>query len=326
MTGALDPPEAQAGALERPVWKRVHGLWQPLYGGFTEQGVSIEWHDFQLVEPLAWSDSFHEESLEICLNYTGEAELGSGKGAQGLGAGQLAIYATRSHRPVAARLTDSMHRFVTLELSAGFLQDQFSTVLDGLLPGVRRFLENPRRFEPWLEIGSLPSTLLASRRQLLEPPVNNSALGVWYQSKVLEVLAQTLFQPDKPAELFCHRHKRLNKERVERVKYLIERDLENPPNLEMLAAEVDCSPFYLSRLFSEEAGLSMPKYLRLKRVERAAEWMLSRGMNVTEAAMAVGYSSLSAFQKAFAEQFGMSPGNYLSQAGTHKTGASGGMS
>ncbi len=301
----------------------MHGLWQPLYGGFAEQGISIEWHDFQVSESFVWSDSFHEESLEICLNYTGEAELKAAKGKQDLSAGQLAIYTTRAQRPAAARKADSLHRFMTLELSAGFLREQFSAVLDGILPGVRKFLENPRRFEPWLEVGVLPSSLLSSRMQLLEPPVNNAALGVWYQSKVLEILAQTLFQPDKPAELFCHRHRRLNRERVERVKFLIERDLENPPNLEMLATEVDCSPFYLSRLFSEEAGLSMPKYLRLKRVEKAADWMLSRGMNVTEAAMAVGYSSLSAFQKAFAEQFGVSPGNYLSRAGAHKTGSGG---
>jgi len=103
------------------------------------------------------------------------------------------------------------------------------------------------------------------------------------------------------------------------VKYLIERDLENPPTLEMLAGEVDCSPFYLSRLFAEEAGLSMPKYLRLKRVEKAADLMVARGANVTEAAMAVGYSSLSAFQKAFVEQYGSSPGVYLSRAGRRRS-------
>lgn len=305
------PGDAPADLLERPVWKKVHGLWRPLYGGFVEQGVSVEWHDFQLAESFVWSESFHEESLEICLNYTGDAELKVKSGRQQLGAGQMALYTTRAQRPAAARNADSLHRFVTIELSAGYLLGQFRHVVDGLLPGVKKFIDNPSRFEPWLEVGNLPASLLASRMQLLEPAVNKAALEIWYQSKVLEILAQSLFQPDKPAELFCHRHRRVNQERVERVKYLIERDLENPPNLEMLADEVECSPFYLSRLFAEEAGLSMPKYLRLKRVERAADWMLSRGLNVTEAAMAVGYSSLSAFQKAFFEKFGMSPGNYV---------------
>jgi len=293
------------------VWKKIHGVWQPLYGGFAEHGVSIEWHDFRLLKAMAWSESFHEDSLEICLNYTGLAELTSRTGQQALGAEQIALYTSRDQRPSAERLPDSMHRFVTLELSVDYVRRQFAAVLDGLLPEVLRFLENPGRFEPSLAVHPLPSTLLAIRRQLLDPPVNLAARESWYQGKILEVLAQTVFRPDRPAELFCHRHKRQNQERVERVKFLLERDLENPPSLDMLAKEVGCSPFYLSRLFAEEAGVSMPKYLRLKRVEKAAELLRGQGMNVTEAAMAVGYSSLSAFQKAFAEQFGVSPGSYL---------------
>jgi AraC family transcriptional regulator len=288
----------------------VHGVWQPLFGGFAESGVSVEWHEFQIVEALDWSESFHEGSLEICLNYTGSGELEAHSGARELTAGQIALYTSRSQWPRARREADTLHRFVTLELSADYLRSQFAAVLDGLHAGILRFLENPERFDPWVEVSPLPSALLAIRPQLLEPPVNAPALDAWYRSKILEVLAQTLFRPEKPAELFCQRHRRLNKERIERVKYLIERDLENPPSLEMLAREVDCSPFYLSRLFSDDTGMSIPKYLRLKRVEKAADWMRSRGLNVTEAAMAVGYSSLSAFQKAFAERFGTSPGTY----------------
>jgi len=287
-----------------------------LFGGFAERGVSVEWHEFQVLEAFDWSASFHDGSLEICLNYTGAGELVARSGSYELAAGQIALYTSRSQLPRARRETESMHRFVTLELSPEYLRQQFSAVLDGLHSGILRFLDNPERFDPWLEVGALPSALFSIRPQVLEPPVNTAALDAWYQSKVLEVLAQTLFRSDKPAELFCHRHRRLNKERVERVKYLIERDLENPPTLDMLAREVDCSPFYLSRLFAEEAGMSMPRYLRLKRVEKAAEWMRTRGMNVTEAAMAVGYSSLSAFQKAFAERFGSSPGAYAVRTGS----------
>lgn len=301
------------GEGERSVWAQVHGVWQPLYGGFADQGVSVEWHDFQVVTPLDWAESFHEGSLEVCLNYTGNAELSVGPETQELAAGRFALYTSRGQRPEARRNAGSMHRFITVELSAEYLQRQFSAVLDGLHPGILKFLENPSQFNPWLEVGMLPSALLSIRLQMLEPPVNTAALDAWYQGKVLEVLSQTLFRPDKPAELFCHRHLRLNKERVERVKYLIERDLENPPSLEMLAREVDCSPFYLSRLFSEEVGMSMPRYLRLKRIEKAADGMRSRGLNVTEAAMAVGYSSLSAFQKAFVEHYGVSPGTYAAK-------------
>ena len=133
---------------------------------------------------------------------------------------------------------------------------------------------------------------------------------MWYRAKVLEILAQTLFLTDSARELFCQRHQRQNRERVNRVRYLIGRDLENPPSLDMLAQEVGCSPYHLSRVFAEQAGMSIPKYLRTKRIERAAELLQSGKANVTEAAMSVGYSSLSSFNKAFVEQRGCCPGVY----------------
>lgn len=306
-----NPPETAHHSIERPVWEQVNGIWQPLYGGFPRQGVSIEWHDFSMETPLLWSQSFHHDSLEICLNYTGAAEMSFGTKSYTLGNEQLAIYTAGGQVPSAIRKADSKHRFLTLEFSVDYLREQFSGMLGNLTPGIRQFLENPQKRNPWLEVGGpLPCALLSIRLNLLQPPVSASALEPWYQGKILEVLAQTLFRPDDPQELFCQRYKRRNRERIERAQYLLQRDIENPPSLEMLAGEVGCSPFYLSRLFAEETGVSLPKYLRLKRVEKAAELIRDEGMSVTDAAMAVGYSSLSAFHKAFVERHGVSPSQF----------------
>ena len=103
------------------------------------------------------------------------------------------------------------------------------------------------------------------------------------------------------------RQKRVARERVERTKQLLERDLTNPPTLELLGQEVGCSPFYLSRIFSREVGLTIPQYLRNLRMERAAELLRTGRYNVTEAATEVGYSSLSHFSKAFCETIGCCP-------------------
>jgi AraC-like DNA-binding protein len=75
----------------------------------------------------------------------------------------------------------------------------------------------------------------------------------------------------------------------------------------MLGHEVGCSPFYLSRIFSREVGLTIPQYLRNLRMERAAELLRTGRYNVTEAATEVGYSSLSHFSKAFCETIGCCP-------------------
>ena len=115
------------------------------------------------------------------------------------------------------------------------------------------------------------------------------------------------FSLPKDPEFFCMRQKRVARDRVERTKELLARDLANPPTLEMLGQEVGCSPFYLSRIFSREVGLTIPQYLRNLRMERAAELLRSGRYNVTEAATEVGYSSLSHFSKAFCETIGCCP-------------------
>ena len=286
-------------------------MWKPLYGSFEEEGVSVEWHDFSIEVPLQWSQSFHKNSLEICLNYTGEAEFFNGNKIYRLGNEQVALYTTAGgHLTEATRKPDTRHRFLTLEFSVDYLCRHFGECQSTLIPGVRRFMEDPNLVDRWMEIIPMPSAILSIRPAMIDPPVPSNATRTWYQSKILEVLAQMIFQKDSPEELFCHRYKRTKRERIERVQYLLERDIENPPTLEMLAQEVGCSTFYLSRLFAEETGVSLPKYLRLKRVEKAAELIAEEGMSVTEAAMAVGYSSLSAFHKAFVDHHGVAPSQF----------------
>ncbi|MCI0541633.1 MAG: helix-turn-helix transcriptional regulator, partial [Verrucomicrobiales bacterium] len=81
-------------------------------------------------------------------------------------------------------------------------------------------------------------------------------------------------------------------------------------SLDELGRLVGCSPFYLSRLFSQEAGLTIQQYVRQGRMERAAELLRTGQCNVTEAALEVGYNSLSHFSSAFHATFGCCPGLY----------------
>ena len=309
----IAPAAPSASLREAAAWTGIDGTWKPLYGSFDNQGVSVEWHDFSNAEEIDWSRSFHPESLEVCLNFSGHGSLGQKK-SQGpfkLGPEQVALTTTGNDRVAAERTPGHMHRFLTVELSAAYLRAELASVDRGtLLPEVGRFLDDPARAKPAAQVVPMVPALLAHRLHLVEPPVGPAARPLWYQSKIVEALSHLLFRPAEAKELFCHRQRRVNRERCERVLFLLERDLENPPSLDMLAKEVGCSPFYLSRLFAQETGGSIPKYLRHKRVEKAAEYLRSGRMNVTEAAFAVGYSSLSSFNKAFVDQYGCCPGLY----------------
>lgn len=271
---------------------------------------------------MDWGRSFHPGSLEVCLNFSGTGTLQDGDAERVLGPGQMAIYTSQGQRMRATRRADSLHRFLTLEFRPDFLRTHFAPEeLAKMTLAIRRFVESDGEAPPYLEIRALPASLLAARVQFVEPSVSNLARNTWYLGRVLEVLAQAIFPDEDPDELFCQRHQRSNRERVERVRYLVERDLENPPSLDMLAQEVGCSPFYLSRVFAQETGASIPKFLRLKRMEKAADLLRTGRANVTEAATAVGYASLSAFNKAFLDHFGCCPGLYPHAKIPGRTGA-----
>jgi AraC-like DNA-binding protein len=87
-------------------------------------------------------------------------------------------------------------------------------------------------------------------------------------------------------------------------------NLVEPPDLLELGKRVGCSPFHLSRTFSQELGVTIPQYLRQLRMERAGELLLTGKFNVTETAMEVGYSSLSHFSQAFCQTMGCCPNLY----------------
>jgi len=284
---------------EQGAWKGLAPGWRQLYGDFGRLGLSIEWHDFRTERALDWGRSFHPHSLEFCLNLNGRGAVGTQRQARSdYLPGNSGYYAIADGPLPASRQARDHHQFVTLEFSRDHLQKQFVQNEADLEPEIRRII-----FDGMDESVVAPARPMSLQQRsvvasLAEPPVAKAAQILWYQSKALEL---------KDPEFFCMRQKRVARERVERTKELLQRDLANPPTLELLGQEVGCSPFYLSRIFSREVGLTIPQYLRNLRMERAAELLRTGRYNVTETATEVGYSSLSHFSKAFCETIGCCP-------------------
>jgi AraC-like DNA-binding protein len=268
-------------------------------------GVAVEWHDFQTARSFNWGRTFHPRSLEFCLNLEGHGEVGAAAKAH-YAAAAAGYYAIGDEPLPASRRANDRHQFATLEFSRNHLQKQFVENEGDLEPQIRRVIfgdKDETVVGPTRPMSIEQRAVIAN---LASPPVSKAAQILWYQSKALELMAHFLFEPKDP-EFFCQRQKRVARERVERAKELLSRDLANPLTLEMLGQEVGCSPFYLSRMFSREVGLTIPQYLRKLRMERAAELLRTGRYNVTEAATEVGYSSLSHFSKAFCETIGCCP-------------------
>ena len=160
---------------------------------------------------------------------------------------------------------------------------------------------------------SLPEPMGIGFLQLVDSlrrcPVWKPAQEMWFRCKALELAAQSFFWPPEGGS-FCTRQQRAACERAARVRTILAERIADPPSLEELGRLVGCSPFYLSRQFSEVTGFTIQQCLRRERLDRAARLLRDGTHNVTEAAFEVGYSSLSHFTVAFREAFGCCPGLY----------------
>ena len=81
-----------------------------------------------------------------------------------------------------------------------------------------------------------------------------------------------------------------------------------------LSRDAAASERTVQRLFREETGLRFTEWRRRLRLLRAAE-LLGEGAQVTEAALATGYASTSAFVAAFGKEMGVTPGQFRRRGG-----------
>jgi AraC-like DNA-binding protein len=293
---------------EQGTWRDVAPGWRQAFGSFADRGVSVEVHDFTLHEPLDWGRSFHPDSVEICLNLAGDAELGEGRDRQELTGRGSGVYAL-ADEALTARRSRGEHRFVTIELSFDFLSRHLAGLEGNVREAIRDNVFGGRRKSAVVGASGANEARNSLASALWKPPVAPAALPLWYESKVIEATTLCLFAPVE-GEMFCSRQKRLAHDRVERACAILREKMEAPPSLEELGRTVGVSQFYLSRIFSEEMQMSIPQYLRRVRMERAAELLRGGRHNVTEAAFEVGYSSLGHFSKSFCEVIGCCPTLY----------------
>jgi len=299
-----------AGAFsEAPVWQAFGTGWRPLWAGFQQTGFSVEWHDFECQSPLELAGSFHPDSVEICLNVDGCAEFDLAGHCQELPPGSATFYSAGREPLTARRLPQQRHQFVTVEISRDFLKRRFAGSKAGLHPQIQSVLAGKKNVSAISEVRRLTTEQQRLIPALQHSPVPLTGRAVWFESKVLELMSEFFFVTGEN-ELFCERQRRVAGERVNKVIALLREHLIEPPDLLELGRRVGCSPFHLSRTFSQELGVTIPQYLRQLRMERAAELLLTGKFNVTEAAFEVGYSSLSHFSQAFCQTMGCCPNLY----------------
>jgi AraC-like DNA-binding protein len=279
-----------------------------LHGKCDDVGFSIAFGEISSPAAVDLRRVFHPRCVGVWLNLEGAGLVQTGAGDLMLGQRQAGFFAT-GDRVVRALTEAGQHRFILLQFTHLFLIRHLASCDGSLHPVIEGFLRNPRQ----ASVGATHRLTTHEQRlaeQLIQPGVPAAARGLWYQSKSLELMAHLFFERPVHDEMFCDRQKRVARERVERVIAILRQDLCTPPGLHEIGRQAGCSPFHLSRTFSKEMRMTIPQYLRKLRMERAAGLLQSGQFNVTEAALEVGYSSLSHFSLAFCQTMGQCPGLY----------------
>jgi AraC family transcriptional regulator, transcriptional activator of the genes for pyochelin and ferripyochelin receptors len=146
-------------------------------------------------------------------------------------------------------------------------------------------------------------------QHLLDCPYTGSMKTLYMENKAVELIVHKLAQtltPDGKQDS-SQKIERLETDRIHRARDILCRDLESPPRLSDLAHAVGTNHSRLNRGFREIYGTTVFGYLRQKRLIEARRLMETEDASVTEAALSVGYGSISSFSKAFYEYFGMRP-------------------
>jgi AraC family transcriptional regulator len=89
--------------------------------------------------------------------------------------------------------------------------------------------------------------------------------------------------------------------------WLIESELAAPLDLERIASVCGLSRFSLARAFACATGWPVMRYVRARRLSRAAHRLADGEPDILGVALEVGYGSHEAFTRAFREQFGLTP-------------------
>lgn len=96
-------------------------------------------------------------------------------------------------------------------------------------------------------------------------------------------------------------------ERAEAAKTYLAANLGEPITLEDVASAVNASPFNFARIFQQQAGLPVHRYLTMLRLRASLERLAGGADDITALALDLGFSSHSHFTDVFRREFGKTP-------------------
>ena len=222
--------------------------------------------------------------------------------------GQSQLFYFPDQSGIIVNERDTYHLGLTMLVDPDVFYAMIRDEMDSLPPDFRRVVDGSVP-EIYQHSATVTPKMHHAFRQMLDCPYKGFTRRLFLESKAMELIALRLqalidsnLQSDQKAGLFP-----ADMEKINHAADLLSRELKDPPSLFTLAKTVGLSHVKLNRGFRALFGTTAFGYLRQIRLQNAKKLLETRQMNVTEAAFAVGYNSLSSFSRAFANQYGLQP-------------------
>lgn len=107
------------------------------------------------------------------------------------------------------------------------------------------------------------------------------------------------------------RNSSIDMEYVSKIKEYISSNIDNQISLNSVADHFKMNTSYLSTFFKEASGMNFSDFVVNKKLEKAAELLLSpNALDINKIADIIGYSNTTYFTKLFKEKYGMTPLQY----------------
>ena len=173
-------------------------------------------------------------------------------------------------------------------------------------PQAARFDQSAQRLRAWglkPDFEGLRRTYFATRQ--MRPGRYRSSVGLLAVfARHLSLLAEQMDAQSTAAEPLL----------IRRAKdYIREHHAENL-RLTPVAQAVNASPFHFCKTFKRTTGMNFTEFVCTVRLEKAKNLLLNPDVQVSEIAYAVGFQSLTHFNRVFKQQTGQAPTHYRAQA------------
>ena len=128
---------------------------------------------------------------------------------------------------------------------------------------------------------------------------NSADLQQWFLDKIKMICAEG--RTDESGK---------NNRIINAAKAYIESNFHRDISLEEVSRTINISPYYFSRMFKEETGVTFIEYVTEERIKRARQLLEDRRLSIKEVCLESGYSDPNYFSRIFKKAEGVTPTEY----------------